>query len=238
MSEVPPVVVTFALPDESRDFVASLAGVIRPRGVLTTASGQLAGDQITIVHTGVGDSPAGRARLRDALAGDRPRLVISSGYAGGLHPGLRVGDLVLGENVSGPAPLAAARRLLVGETLHVGALLTQTAAAETAADKAALHAATGALAVDMETSWIANACTDAGIPLLSLRVISDTAAQSFPVPGHILFDAVRQRPRYIALPLWLLMHPSRIAPFAAFVRGLGPARTRLTRVLCRVIPSL
>ena len=90
----------------------------------------------------------------------------------------------------------------------------------------------------METAWIAEACVRAGVPLLALRVVSDAAGQSFPVPNAVLFDAVRQRPRYVALPMWLLLHPWRIAAFVRFVRGLGPARTRLGRALGRLLTQL
>ena len=220
MNDDAPVVVTFALLDESRDFVAALPA--RP---------------ITVFHTGVGDDPARRQRLRETLARERPRMVISAGYAGGLQMALRVGDLILGVNFSAPTLLTIARAALADESPHVGTLLTRTTVAETAAEKSALGLATGALAVDMETAWIAEACAEAAIPLLSLRVISDAVTQSFPVPGHILFDAARQRPRYVALPLWLLAHPARIVPFAAFVRGLGPARARLAHALCRLLST-
>ena len=209
-----PVLVTFAVPDESRAFVAA-----SERG------------PVVVVHTGVGDSPDGRRRLDDVLQEDTPRLVVSAGYAGALRPDLRVGDLILGENFSDSGLLAAARPLLAKEPCHVGALTTQAVVAETAVAKSTLHTATGALAVDMETGWIAEACARAGVPLLALRVISDAAGQSFPVPNAVLFDAVRQRPRYVALPAWLLLHPWRIVPFAGFVRGLGPARMRLGRAL-------
>ena len=80
----------------------------------------------------------------------------------------------------------------------------------------------------METAWIAGVCAAAEVPLLSLRVVSDAAGDDFPVPSHVLYDAARQHPRYLALPLWLAVHPGRIGPFARFVRGLGPARARLT----------
>lgn len=237
-------VVTFALPAESRPFVKTLAAEapILPRGRaprLPTHVGHHGERDLTVVHTGVGDSSDGRGRLRAVLgAADGARWVISAGYAGGLAPDLRVGDLVLGRNHSDTGLLNVARLLLENERPHVGTLLTRGAALETAADKAALHAATGALAVDMETSWIAGVCAEFGVPLLSLRVVSDASTQSFPVPGRILFDAARQRPRYLALPLWLLAHPGRIAPFAAFVRGLGPARVRLTRAVCHLIAHL
>ena len=216
-----PVVVTFAVPDESRAFVAA-----SERG------------PVLVVHTGVGDTPAGRRRLDDVLGeDDPPRLVISAGYAGALRPDLRVGDLVLGENFSDPGLLAVAHALLADEPRHIGGLVTQPAVAETAAAKEALHAATGALAVDMETAWIAEACARAGVPLLALRVVSDAAGQSFPVPNAVLYDAVRQRPRYVALPLWLLAHPWRIAPFVGFVRGLGPARRRLGQALTLLLTA-
>ena len=221
MNEVRSVVVTFALPDESRAFTNTPAG-----------------SSVTLIHTGVGDSPAGRENLRAALDRIRPCCVVSAGYAGGLQPAVSIGDLILAENFSSPALLDLALCTLADYPPRVGTLLTQTTIAETAAEKTALGLATGALAVDMETAWIASVCLDAGISLLSLRVVSDAAAQSFPVPGHILFDAVRQRPRLVALPLWLLAHPARIAPFVAFVRGLGPARARLAWALRRLLSAL
>jgi adenosylhomocysteine nucleosidase len=145
---------------------------------------------------------------------------------------------VLGENFSDARLAASARRLLQGEELHPGIITCQDRVAATAAAKSSLAAGTGALAVDMETGWIAAVCAEAGVPMLSLRAISDAAGQDFPVPPHFLFDAVRQRPRYLALPAWLLAHPGRIAPFVRFVRGLGPARARLARALRRLAAGL
>ena len=213
------VVVCFAVPDESRLFAAA-----RDPAVKT-------------FHTGVGDTAAARQRLARLLAADPPAAVVSAGYAGGLSPALAVGDLVLGENHSSPPLLGKARRALAGVPLHVGTLLTVPAAVESAHTKAALHRDTGALAVDMETAWIAEVCAATGVPLLSLRVVSDAAGDDFPVPGRVLYDAVRQRPRYLALPVWLALHPGRIGPFARFVRGLRPARERLTRALRLVLAA-
>ena len=195
---------------------------------------------MVVVHTGVGDSPTARAHVARVLAGAAPpaRAVISAGYAGALEAGLTVGDVVLGENHSSSALVSRAGDWLKDEPVRTGGLVTVPEAVEDAAAKRALHGTSGALAVDMETAWIAGVCAAAGLPLLSLRVISDAADQDFPVPGRVLYDAVRQRPRYVALPAWLALHPGRVAPFVRFVRGLGPARERLTRALGIVVGHL
>ena len=234
-----PFLVTFALPDESRDFVRLLADPLRlaPRDHLSPVAGKLCGHPVVVLHTGVGHAAACQHRLAAMLETGPFRAAISSGYAGGLAMDLRVADLLLGENHSDPGLLDAARAALRADSPHVGTLLTQPVAAETVAAKSALHADTRALAVDMETAWIASACAAANLPLLSLRVISDAADQPFPVPGHILFDAARQRPRYFALPLYLLLHPARVLPFVRFVRALPAARARLTRALTHLLQS-
>ena len=235
------VIVTFALPDESRSFVKLLSDRERLKAPGSPmVVGGLDGKMIAVVHTGVGDTAAGRQRFKATIAAAATpvKRVVSAGYAGALQPGLAVGDLVLAANRSDPDLATSARRLLADEPLHVGALVTKSSMAETAKAKAALGKMTGALAVDMETGWIASVCAWAGVPLLSLRVISDAADQDFPVPGRILFDAVRQRPRYLALPAWLAVHPGRIGPFVRFVRGLGPARERLAHALQTVLAGL
>ncbi len=229
------IALTFALPDESRTFVAGLTNPVllgRDDGLLPVVTGLCHGERVIVIHTGVGEAPAYRARLARLLtdggdAGGKPILLVSGGYAGGLQSGITVGDLILGKNVSDPGWLAKAREMLVSWKPLTGRLITRSATAETTGAKRALGVATGAIAVDMETAWVAAVCAEAGVPMLSLRVISDAVNQSFPVPGNILFDARRQRPRYIAMPLWLLFHPARIVPFIRFVRGLTPARTRL-----------
>ena len=55
------------------------------------------------------------------------------------------------------------------------------------------------------------------------------------MPVRILFDARRQRPRYVALPVWLLCHPGRIGAFVRFVRGVGVAQRRLTVALKKLL---
>jgi adenosylhomocysteine nucleosidase len=207
------ITVTFALPEESREF----------RGLL--AASTLAA-RVRVSHSGAGPAAAGR-HVELELA-DRPEMLIATGFAGGLDPALRVGDVVVATNFSAPTLLARAREL---PGVHAGALASVEWPVESVAAKRALADQTGAIAVDMETAPVAAACARAGVPLLAVRVISDPADEPLPVPFAEWFDLARQRPRPARLVAYLARHPSRIVPFARFVRGLAPARRALAAFL-------
>ena len=214
------IAVTFALPQESQDFR-------HPPG-----------EEVLIVHTGVGPASAA-ASLAALLAAQRPRLLISTGFAGGLDPRLATGDLLIATNFSTPALVAKSRALLAGDPhAFFGALTSQPQVAASVAEKSALAATTGALGVDMETASIAAACTRAGVPLLAVRAISDPARAPLPVPFAEWFDPAAQRPRPLALVCYLAHHRAQISPFVRFVRGLTPARHALTRFVRRFIAKL
>jgi adenosylhomocysteine nucleosidase len=117
---------------------------------------------------------------------DQP-LVISAGVCGALAPDLRAGDLILPESVIGPAaerlnvtPTAYARAAALGTAARHGTLLTTRDVVATPTDKAALHARTGAVAVDMESSLILTFAAGAGCPTLVVRGVSDAAGESVP----------------------------------------------------------
>jgi hypothetical protein len=147
-----------------------------------------------------------------------------------------VGDLVISTNFSSPS-LRDRAQALPGELPHrfFGTLVTREEAVETTAAKSALALETGALAVDMETAAVAEACRNAVVPLLAVRSISDAAGTALPVPFAHWFDLERQRPRPWALVKYLAAHPNQIVPFAQFVRGLAPARQALADFLCRLL---
>jgi hypothetical protein len=87
----------------------------------------------------------------------------------------------------------------------------------------------------MESEAIAAVCRAASVPLLVVRSISDPAGAPLPVPFAEWFDLGRQRPRVARLLKYLAFHPSRIGPFAHFVRGLAPARKSLATFLVRFL---
>ncbi len=225
------IAVTFALPDESRDFRRALR--------VQEQSGRRAGSwlratwneqPLLVWHVGVGrERAADEARL---LLAQRPSLVVAAGYAGALDPELQVGDVVIDwRKVERPPGFALPPRA------REGAVVTVTTAAETPEAKEQLRAATGGLAVDMETDVLERIFDGAGIPLLALRSISDRAADALPVPMEHWFDLASQRPRVGALLQYLAAHPRQILPFAAFVRGLAPARRHLAQALLALLSS-
>jgi uridine phosphorylase len=209
------LLLTFAVPHESR--------ILRQ----TTAR-----DSIRILHTGIGQSAAAQS-LRRAFAEDRPSAVISSGFAGGLDPQLRAGDLVADTSHSQGDFLS-----LLPTSIHRGPIHTAAESIDSVAAKTALRHTSGAMAVDMESTAVAAECTRAGVPLLILRVISDAASDPIPVPLSIAWNLRMQRPRPVRLAAWLISHPTRILPFARFLQSTNLAARRLAEALPAVVTAL
>ena len=213
------IAVTFALPSESSDF----------RRLLDERHGRLA-----ILHTGVGREVC-RRRIEPFLDSQCFDFLISSGFAGGVDPSLGVGDLLLAENFSDPELLARAREALISP---VARLVTADRIIESAAQRAQFARQHDAAAVDMETEWIALACATRKIPLLSLRVISDTAAAPFPLPPAVLFDLERQKTNPARLSGYLLTHPLAVVRLIRFIRQVTAARRDLAAALAVLLREL
>jgi hypothetical protein len=90
----------------------------------------------------------------------------------------------------------------------------------------------------METEFIARACAAQSIPLLSLRVITDTPTQAFPAPPSVLFDMQQQRTHIAALAKFFLINPSRLPRMIQFARRVARARSILTNALVEIIRRL
>ncbi len=213
------IAVTFALPNESSDFRRLLGA---------------RGAEIAILHTGVGKKTC-QARLAPFLDARPFALLISSGFAGGVEPSLGAGDLLLAENFSDPQLLARAEEILIA---RVARLATADRIIEGEAERLALARAHDAAAVDMETQWIAAACAERNLPLLSLRAISDTAAAPFPAPPAVLFDMEKQRTDPFRLLRHLLGHPSEVVRLIRFARQIARARENLTAALALLVREL
>jgi hypothetical protein len=90
----------------------------------------------------------------------------------------------------------------------------------------------------METEFIARACAEHGIPLLSLRVITDTPTQPFPAPPSVLFDIQHQRTHIGVLAKFLLAHPRRLPRLIQFARRIALARSILAKALVALINKM
>lgn len=210
------IAVTFALPSESRDFLRLLGNQKR---------------RVTVLHTGVGEKSC-RERIVPFLEAQRFNLLISSGFAGGVDPSLGVGDLLLANNFSNPESLARAEGILVA---RIARLVTAHRIIESEWDRRQLARETGAVAIDMETEWIAQACAAKNLPMLSLRAISDTTAAPFPAPSSVLFDLARQRTDARKLSGYLLKNPAAVVRLFRFARQIGLARANLAAALYELL---
>lgn len=141
-----------------------------------------------VTMCGGGDS----GRLRRMLRGHhgRYRAVISFGLAGGLDPALTPGDVVLSTHIvhdgaryptHGSLSARLGERLARARTriLHADTVGSETLALEPV-HKAALHARTGAIAVDMESHVAAAFAASHGLPLAVIRVICDATHRRLP----------------------------------------------------------
>lgn len=213
------IVVTFALPAESADFTR----------LLCNRAG------ISVLHTGVGRKVAGE-RVRAALAQPpAPALVISAGFAGALDDQLAVGELLLAENFSDAEPLATAKHALAQTPHRSGKLVTADAVLDSADERRQLAEVSKAAAVDMETEAIRETCRAAGVPMLSLRVITDTPAMPFPAPPSVLFDVEQQRTDFVRLGAHVLRRPGAGLALLAFAKRIAACRKTLADALELVV---
>lgn len=149
----------------------------------------------------------------DRLAGRGATCLASFGLAGGLDAGLRPGDLVLATAVvtadggdrsadAGVIRLLTEAAARLGLALRHGKIAGSDHALTTALAKQALYAASGAVAVDMESHAVAAVAARHGLPFVVVRAIADPAARALPPPALVgLGPEGETRPLAVALAL-------------------------------------
>ena len=231
------IAVTFALPAESSEFLRRLRDKSHTdRDGVRAICGKIEDRAIEVLHTGVGEK-ACRQRLGKFLQDQQFDCLISAGFAGALDNDLKIGDLLLAENFS-TVHESETRASLSGLHIHIANLLTVPGLIDSPEERNKLALTSGAVAADMETEFIARACAACGIPLLSLRVISDTPHNRLPAPANVLFDIERQQTRMLKLATHLLAHPSRVPRLVHFARRIAHARKTLATALVQVVRGL
>ena len=212
-----------------------------PIGGLPAYIFYLSGQTCLLVTSGMGVRRAGEA-ARTLLERNTPRLLISFGIAGAVQADLDIGDVVLSEAVcklkqavpGSLTPLApwpaAAREVAIQALAKRGAHLFIGTAVTTGGSQV-MESQLGELKhpiLEMETAGIAQVAAEVGIPLLSLRAISDGPRAPIPFDlgevmdedanlrtGRLLKMIVRN-PR-IVLQSRRMMRNNRIAAYNAAI---------------------
>jgi nucleoside phosphorylase len=240
------VAITFALPAESAEFLRCLRDKSHAdRDGIRTIRGKIDDRAVEVLHTGVGENVC-RQRMAKFLSatgqirrGEHDQhfdYLISAGFAGALNDRLQVGDLLIAKNFSTVRP--EENFSLSSLQIHMADLLTVSALIDSREKRNKLALTSGSVAVDMETEFIARACAAHGVPLLSLRVVSDTPKELFPAPTDVLFDIERQRTQMLKLATYIFAHPHRVPRLVQFARRIARARKILADALVDVVRNI
>ena len=130
-------------------------------------------DAFVVICGGIGAEAARRA-AEAVIAVYAPRVIYSVGFAGALHPALKVGDVVQPRRV-----VNASDGSCVNFEQGEGTLVSFGSVASPA-QKASLRDSYGAQAVDMEAAAVARSAETRGAAFAVVKVISDEFDFNFP----------------------------------------------------------
>jgi nucleoside phosphorylase len=170
---MPTVVILAPMSVELAPVVKRLS-LTRTTGARRPHRGRSGDVEVVAALAGVGPGPAAEAN-RWALETYRPDHVLLSGIAGGIDGALRIGDLVVPEEVVDLGAERTSRSTPLGRHTPAGQIVTTATILSHA--ELAPHAEAGAVAVDMETAAVGVVCDEAGVPWTAFRGISDLVAE-------------------------------------------------------------
>jgi adenosylhomocysteine nucleosidase len=207
--------VCFALKEEAAPFHKIAAG--KP-GVAT-------------LTVGIGRKNAETA-LRKFLSGTSPKMVLCCGFAGGLNPKFKLGDVVF--EIGNLNPEIGNRLVIAGAKRAV--FHCANSVATTAAEKKKLFDKTGADAVEMESAGIRAVCSERGILVGIIRVISDTANEDLPLDFNVLANPDKSL-NFGKLAMAMAKSPWKIGALMKLQKNTNFAANQLAAVLDKIIAS-
>ncbi len=210
-SEVRPSLVCFALKEEAGPFQRLTAGR----------------EAVSILITGIGRNNAEKS-VREYLQRHSPRPVFTCGFAGGLDPALGIGDVIFSTDD------LALREKLTAARAQMATFFCAARMATTAAEKAQLRRATGAVAVEMESEAIHAVCRERGIPCATVRGISDTATEDLPLDFNQL-SKPDMNLDYGKLVWAIVKSPGKIGALLRLQQQTRLAAEKLAAVVAQVI---
>jgi adenosylhomocysteine nucleosidase len=232
--------ICFALKEEAAPFHKIAAG--RP-GIFT-------------VITGIGRQNAEKS-VRSFLNSCSPELVLTCGFAGGLNPELKIGEVVFeifprssrgdeaqiefgirnsefGNRLE--PPYVGCYEKLVAAGAKPAKFFCADRIAITIAEKKKLRDGTGADAVEMESAAIHAVCAERGISCATVRVISDTANENLPLD----FNALAKPDKNLdfgKLFFAVAKSPGKIGALLELQKKTKFAAERLAEVLSKILQS-
>lgn len=201
-----------------------------PGNVRTVYEGEIEGRKTCAVITGIGSkAAAGAAKW---VADWKPSFVMNLGFAGGLSASLKAGEPFLPETIRDLGgekvrcnPFAVAPE----ERKPAGVLLSHPSIVQSSDEKKALSPL--ADAVDMESFFMASILAAKGIPYFCVKVVSDTADETFPFDfSPAIEDGKLSNAKVVGM---MTRRPDKIFPVMKFAfRSM-----RITMPLCRLALS-
>ncbi len=190
-SPSPPLTgIVTAVPEELEPLVARASDLAWERAAGSSVLlGRLAERRVAMTHTGVGRLRAEQG-ARALLAAFPVARLVTAGVAGGLSPGLDVGEVVVGRDVRGIGPAVnppdegwVARALGAELVPRRAVVVTMDRLVWNRRSKADLWrslAADGAVVVDMESAAWARVAGERRIPYVVVRSVFDRAEDELP----------------------------------------------------------
>jgi adenosylhomocysteine nucleosidase len=178
---------------------------------------------------GIGRQNAEKS-VRSLLDSGTPEIVFTCGFAGGLNPDLKLGEVLFGIR----NPESGIRNRLVAAGAKPGTFFCADRIAITIAEKKKLRAETNADAVEMESAAIHEVCRERGIACVTVRAISDPANEDLPLDFNALAKP-DQSLDYGKLAWAIARSPGKIGALMKLQKKTSFAARQLAAVLGQVI---
>ncbi len=185
---------------------------------------------VTVLVTGMGRRNAEKS-FRAAIAKQKPELVITSGFAGGLRSELALGDIIFDAD---PAAKLEAAFSVAGA--KPGKFHCVDRIATTAKEKHELRRQSGADAVEMESEIIRKVCREEEIPSATVRVILDTADEDLALDFNQFLNADMELDTG-KLAWSVAMSPGKVGALMKLQKQGKAAAEKLAGVLKNILSS-
>lgn len=180
------------------------------------------------VVSGMGQKNAASS-IRTILSSRKPAYVVTCGFAGGLNPELRNGEVIGEWDEVFPEASALQRTGVKEVSFHCAERVAISAAV-----KAVLRAGTGKDAVEMESGVIRQVCREHQVPSATVRVVSDTAEEDLPLDFNQLMNADYTM-NYGRLVFALIKNPMKVPKLVRFSKAVSHAAKQLGGVLTEAL---